>query len=168
MKNLFFAVVAFLIVAGFASCTKTQTTVAEPGMASVMLTLEVNTDMTNDTTASGASQIQYEAIPAGTTVQFVVDGRDLQLNPVSGKNYEDVTYTADVAANGMVMVELPATVNPATVTVKFPDLVLTETKTRFNVFTGRTEKFEEEELYTRSNATISIWDGATIIREYRY
>lgn len=168
MKNLFFAVVAFLIVAGFASCTKTQTTVAEPGMASVMLTLEANTDMTNDTTIFGAGQTQYEFVPAGTTVQFVVDGRDLQLNPVSGKNYEDVTYTADVTSNGMVMVELPTTVNPTTVTVKFPDLMLTETKSRFNPLTSRTEKYDEEELYTKSNETITIWDGATIIRTYEY
>jgi hypothetical protein len=168
MKNLFFAAVAFLMVAGFASCTKTQTTVAEPGMASVMLTLEVNTDMTNDTTANGNFQTQYEFVPAGTTIQFVVDGSDLQLNPVAGKNYEDVIYTADVTSNGMVMIELPATVNPTTVTVRYPDLVLTEITDQFNATTGNMEKVMEEVLYTRSNSTISIWDGATIIREWRY
>lgn len=168
MKNLFFAAVAFLMVGAFASCTKTQTTVAEPNTAMVTLKLEVNNDMTNDTTYNGSTQTQYETVPAGTTVQFVVDTRNLQLNPVSGKNYEVKTYTATVAAGGLVTMELPAIGDPVNYTVKFADIELMEKTEFYNTLTSRTETQEESVIYTLSDKTITVFEGAELKREYTY
>lgn len=164
-----FAALASMAIAVLGtSCTKTQTTPAEPGKAMVTLHLGINTDLTNDTTYNGGSQIQYENVPSGTVIQFVIDSEDLQENPVSGYAYDKLTSTATVDGSGNVSVELPAIATPLNVEVKFPDLELDEKKERYNTVTSQNEVITETKIFTKGKEDISIWDGATIIQEHNY
>lgn len=160
-------VIAMIAILG-TSCTKEATTPAAPGTAMVTLQLGINTDLTNDTTYNGFSETVYENVPSGTMVKFVIDSRDLQRNPVNGYNYEELTYTGTVGANGEVMIELPAIADPANVQVKFPELRLDERRERYNTVTQQDEIITESKIYTRSTVNISVWDGAVLVREYNY
>lgn len=169
MKKMTFAAAAMMAVAVLGtSCTKTQTTPAEPGKAMVTLHLGINTDLTNDTTYNGSTQIQYERVPEGTVVHFVVDSRDLQENPVSGYSYDKLTSTGTVDASGNVTVELPAIATPLSAEVKFPNLELDERKERYNTVTSQNEVITEKKIFTKGDESVSIWDGAVIIEEYNY
>ncbi len=168
MKKLFFGAAAFMVVAAMASCTKTQTKTADPGTASVVLHMGINTDLTNDTTYNGSYQMQYENLPSGTVVQFVGNTRDLQENPIAGYSYKDVVYTGTVDANGDVAIEIPAIANPANIEVKFPELELDKKTERYNTVTGSNEVITTKQIYTRQDANISVWNGAKIVREYNY
>lgn len=164
----FAAIVMMVIAVLGTSCTKTQTTPAEPGTAMVTLHLGINTDETNDTTYNGGIMTQWENVPAGTMVKFVVDSRDLQENPVSGYTYDKLTYTGTVDASGDVMIELPAIATPLAVEVKFADLELDVRRERFNTVTGNDEVITETEIFTKADESVSVWDGAIIIQEHNY
>lgn len=164
----FAAIVMMVIAVLGTSCTKTQTTPAEPGTAMVTLHLGVNTDETNDTTYTGGVATTYENVPSGSIVKFVVDSRDLQENPVSGYTYDKLTYDGTVDASGDVMVELPAIGTPYDVEVKFPDLELGVKRERANNVTGNAEIITETEIFTKGDESISVWDGAVIIQEHNY
>lgn len=160
-----------LLAAGLCmtSCKKEQSVVAEPGKAMVTLQMGINTNTTNDTLPNGSVQDQYEKLPVGTTVHFIMNSEDVQRKTVGGYDYDQLTYTADVDADGNVVIELPA-VNKqsADVDVKFPDLELTETywetTTSTNGTTSRTAK-ERTTVYKKGDMTISVWDGAKLIKE---
>lgn len=169
MKNLTFAAIVMMVMAVLGtSCTKTQTTPAEPGKAMVTLHLGVNTNETNDTTYSGAVQTQWENVPSGTVIQFVIDSKDLQENPDTTYSYDKLTSTGTVDASGNVTVELPAIGTPLNAEVKFPDLELDVKKERINAITGNKETYTESTIFTRQKEDISIWDGAMIIQEHNY
>lgn len=167
-KMTFAAIVTMLIAVLGTSCTKTQTEPAEPGTAMVTLHLGINTDETNDTTYNGSSMTQYEAVPAGTVVKFVVDSKDLQENPVSGYAYDKLTFDGTVDASSNVMVEVPAIGTAYSVEVKFPDLEVDVKKERAHVFTGNPEIYTESEIFTKGDEAVSVWDGAIIIQEHNY
>jgi len=164
----FAAIVMMVIAVLGTSCTKTQTEPAEPGTAMVTLHLGINTDETNDTTYTGAFMTQWETVPSGTMVKFVVNSEDLQENPVAGYAYDKLTYTGTVDASGDVMIELPAIGTPLTVEVKFPDLELGVKRERVNAITGNNEVITETEIFTKGDESISVWDGAIIIQEHNY
>ena len=168
MKNVIFSVFVLAVVAFASSCTKPQTTTAEPGSASVTLHLGINYDETNDTSYAGNFERIYENVPAGTMIKFVMDSRDLQENPVNNYNYDLLTYTGTVDANGDVMVELPAIADPANVDVKFPDLELMYKYNGTSALTGEDTVFTEMEIYTKNDQNISVWDGAILIQEHNY
>jgi hypothetical protein len=159
-----------LLAAGLCmtSCKKEQSVVAEPGKAMITLHMGVNTNTTNDTLANGNAQIQYENVPVGTTVHFIMDSEELQAKTMGSYDYDMLTYTATVDANGDVMIELPA-VNEQTadVTVKFPDLELDETSEVSTTSGGTTtiSTKTEKKVYTKSEMTITVWDGAKLIKE---
>lgn len=169
MKEMNFVALVLLLVAVLGtSCTKEQTARKEAGTANVILYLTVNTDMTNDTTYNGSFMTMRENVPQGTEVRFVIDSRDLQARPNGSYTYDDLTFVGTVDAAGKVMVELPASVDGLNVEVKFPDLWLQERKERFNTVTNQDEVITEEKLYSRNDASFSIHEGATVIKEYNY
>jgi hypothetical protein len=169
MKKMTFAVITMLIIAVLGtSCTKTQTEPAEPGMATVTLHLGINTDETNDTTYNGGFMTQWENVPSGTVVKFVVDSRNLQENPVAGYAYDKLTYDGTVDGSGDVIVELPAIGTAYDVDVKFPDLEVGIKRERYNTVTTNDEVITETEIITKGDEAISVWDGAIIIQEHNY
>lgn len=169
MKKLTFAVITMMMIAVLGtSCTKTQTEPAEPGTAMVTLHLGINTDETNDTTYNGGFMTQWENVPSGTMVKFVIDSEDLQENPVAGYAYDKLTYTGTVDGSGDVMIELPAIATPLNVDVKFPDLELEIRRERYNTVTGNNEVITETEIMTKGDESVSVWDGAIIIQEHNY
>lgn len=172
MKKLTFAAIVVMLVAMLGtSCTKVQTTTKEPGSATITLHLGVNTDVTNDTTYNGASQTQYEKVPAGTVIHFVYDSKDLQHNPSATYAYEKITLTGTVDGNGDVMVTIPSIYKALNVDVKFPDLELDETYTRVRVPVTVPvvyEKVTKKVIYTKANHSIGVWDGAKIVQKLNY
>lgn len=165
MKKLaFFS--SLLAVLVLVSCSKKEETVtAEPGKATITINLEVNSDVTNDTTSTGAPQTNYELIPDGTVVTFEVDSRDLQENPVSGYNYDKLYYTGSVS-NGSVTVEVPASREPHNVIVRFNDLEINERDTE--TVNGVRSYVETPRVYTKSSLSVSVWEGASVIRDNEY
>lgn len=167
MKNVIFAALTLIVVAVFvSSCTKEQVVPSEPGMAMVTYMVGVNSDETNDTTATGSFRTTYEAVPAGTEVIFSINSADLQRNPNGNYTYETLTFRATTESNGMVNVELPAIGTDLDVDVRFPDLKIS-VKKEMNI-NGTMTIVMEEEIFTGSTETVSIYDGAQILREYEY
>lgn len=67
-----------------------------------------NLDETNDTTDSGAPQVQYEIAPAGTKLKLVLDYEDFaNVNHTQGVQEEDLTYTLELDGSGNYSIELP-------------------------------------------------------------
>lgn len=162
-----------LLAAGICmtSCKKEQSVVAELGNASVTLSLTVNNDQTNDTIYDGSSKIQRENVAAGTAVQFFLDGRDLQSDTKQFQGnytYNDVVVVGTVDANGKVTAELPADANGVSVTVKFPDLELEKKMNDVSGLTGEDTVLTETKIYTKGNETFTIYEGATIMKEFNY
>lgn len=169
MKEMNFVALVLLVVAVLGtSCTKEQTERKEAGTANVVLYLTVNTDLTNDTTYNGGTMTMRENLPEGTEVRFIIDSEDLQARPNGSYTYDELTFTGTVDTEGKVMMELPASVDGLNVDVKFPDLWLQERKERYNTVTNQDEVITEEKLYTKGDESISIHEGATVIREYNY
>ena len=168
MKNVIFSIFVLAVVAFASSCMKPQTTTADPGKASVTLHLGINYDETNDTSYAGNFETVYENVPSGTVIQFIMDSRDLQENPVNNYDYDMLTYTGTVDANGDVIVELPAIADPASVEVKFPDLELTNRYDGTSALTGEDTVFTELVIYTKNNQFLSVWDGAVLIQDHFY
>jgi hypothetical protein len=143
------------------SCTKEETTTAEPGTGMISLELEVNNNEANDTLASTDTD---ELVPAGTVIQFTMDTRDYQLNPDGNYNYEMKTWTATVDDQGMVSISLPAISKDADVTVKYPDLSLTKTW-RIGIQGSNTNPRRDTtatKIYERADDVYTIFDGADI------
>lgn len=163
----FVALVLLVIAALGTSCTK-ETVREEAGTANVVLYLTVNTDLTNDTTYNGSTMIMRENVPAGTEVRFIIDSEDLQARPNGSFTYDELTFVGTVDAEGKVEIELPASVDGLDVDVKYADLWLQERSERFNTVTNQNEVVTEETLYTKADDTITIYEGATVIREYNY
>jgi hypothetical protein len=172
MKKLTFAAIALLLVAMLGtSCSKVQTTTAEPGSATITLHLGINTDVTNDTAYNGASETQYEKVPAGTIVHFVYDTKDLQHHVDTNYTYEKMTITGTVDANSNVMVTIPSIYKALSVDVKYPNLELDETYTRIRMpitFPVVYEKVTRKTIYSKATHAIGVWDGAIIVQEQNY
>jgi hypothetical protein len=160
MKKLaFFS--SLLAVLVLVSCSKEETMTAEPGTASITLKMGVNTDVTNDTTASGAFQTNFENVPDGTVVTFEVDSEDLQENPVAGYNYDVLYFTATVSG-GVVTVDVPASKDPHNVVVRFLDLELDERDTE--TVNGVTSYVTSKEVYTKADINVTVWEGGAVVR----
>lgn len=169
MKGMNIVALVLLLVAVLgSSCTKEQTARKEAGTSTVILYLGVNTDLTNDTSYTGGFMTTYEAVPQGTEVRFVIDSEDLQTRSNNSFTYDDLTYVGTVESAGKVMVELPASVDGMNVEVKFTDLWLQERSERRNNTTNLDEVITEDVLYTKGDETLTIYEGATVIREFNY
>lgn len=166
MKNVIFAAFALTVLALFASsCTQEQVVPAEPGTGMITYMVSVNSDETNDTTATGSSMVTLEPV-ANQEVIFSLDSRQLQRNPVSGYNYKTLTYRATTDANGMVSIELPATGDDVDVDVRFPDLVVSVKREVSR--NGTMVIINEDEIFGGGTITKTIFEGAKIVDEYEY
>ncbi len=160
MKKVTYAVaIMFSIAIIGTSCSKEQTTTAEPGTGMISLELEVNNNTANDTLASTDTD---EKVPAGTVIQFVMDTEEYQVNPDTNFAYEMKTWTAAVDGNGMVSISLPAISKDATVTVKYPDLSLTKTWRLAASGNLPDRDTTDTRIYERADDTYTIFDGADI------
>lgn len=167
MKNVIFAAIALTVLAVFgSSCTKEQVKPSEPGKAMITYTVLINSDETNDTTMNGNPMTMYEAV-ANQEIIFSMDSRDIQRNPVSGYNYETLTFRGTTDANGMVTIEVPAIGDNGTVEVRFPEMKIDVKRERLDR-NGDPIIVMEEEYFGGADRSVSIFDGAQIIREYTY
>jgi hypothetical protein len=161
MNKLTYALACMFCIAIIGtSCTKEETTTAEPGTGMITLELEVNNNEANDTLNSVDDD---ELIPSGTPIQFEMNTKDYQVNPDANFVYEKKTWTSSVDANGMVTITLPAISSPASVAVKYPDLSLTRT---WSIGSGSsTDPLRDTthtRVYERPNDTLTIYDGADV------
>ena len=184
MKKLTFAAFVMMAVAVIGtSCTKTATTPAEAGKGNITLNMRLNTNEGNDTLKNRPTGVynvpipgngkDYENnFPTGYMVQFVIDSKDLQENPDANYTYDKLVYTAPVV-NGQVMIDLPASRIPHNVEVKYPELQLDRTWRigTYGSLSNPRRDTSYTKIWTRATETISIWEGATIVRdagEYGY
>ena len=160
MKKITFSAIVMIGIAVFGiSCTKTQTTTADPGSGMITLELEVNNRESNDTLTSVDTD---ELVPSGTVVQFVMNTADYQENPDPNFNYDNKTWIGTVDGSGMVSMSLPAISDNATVTVKFPDLSLIRTwrlPASGNLLARDTSNTR---IYEKADEVYTIFDGADV------
>jgi hypothetical protein len=171
MKKLFFAATLMVAVALIGtSCTKTATTPAEAGMGELTLNMQLNTDESNDVVSNGQAipngKKAYENnFPSGYMVQFIVDSKDLQENPVAGYTYDKLIYTGTVSSDGKVTMSLPASRIPHNVEVHYPDMELTRTWELQPSFGLAKRDTTETRIYERATETFSIWEGSMLIKD---
>jgi len=140
------------------------------GKATISGVIEVNKDVTNDTNDFGNAKEQLESlsIPSGTKIQFFIDGKDLQLDPVNGYVYEDVMIEAELNEDGSYMVELPVRKNSTNVKVTFPEIKDVFT---FSEYDPKLEKYvnkTENAVFYLSNKLISISPNSVLFHDYKY
>lgn len=153
----------FLVTLAF-SCKKDEaTSTKETGSASVSGTLKANLDITNDTTLNGTPQIQYENVPQGTFISFIIDSKDLEDHPDTTYNYAKLQYNTTVGANGAFSVSLPANANAINAEVRFGDF-------SYNVVVGfqGSTAITDNQIFTKGIDNITIYNKAVIIKEYTY
>lgn len=164
MKKINYIMALVLLISLAYSCKKdeevnTKTT----GSASVSGTLKANLDQTNDTTLNGTPQIQYENVPQGTVITFVVDSKDLESNPDTSYNYAKLQYSTSVASNGAFSVALPANANVINAEVRFSDF-------QYNVIVGfnGSTPIVNNHIFTKPIDNITIYNSAVVIKQYTY
>lgn len=150
-----FAMASLLVV----SCAKEEQSVPEaPGTATVKGMAYANIDETNDTTATGAFQTQYEAAPNGTKIIFSIDGYDLDPTPDNSYNYQTQYYTASVSS-GAYTIALPA-LNYSEYDYVSDDF----TATVINSYTGITANTSVETFEANDN-DVEVTEGEVVIRD---
>ena len=157
MKRKVFAALAIGAIV-FVSCKKEEpATPADPGSATVQGTLWANTNLDNDTDAFGFPMTQYEYVPSGaTTVTAFVDSEDLDQNPDPTYDYQTLSWSATVGANGSyVIAGIPCWNDPITVEL------------RFNDFTADQQIGGDDVPHNFELAPImvTVWDGAIVIQD---
>lgn len=170
MKKSTIAAIAMIVAVLGTSCTKLQTKAADPGKAMLTLNMELNTNEANDTLSNGnpsPTKKWENNFPSGFMVQFIIDSKDLQENPIAGYTYDKLVYNGTYA-NGKVTVELPAISIPHNVEVKFPDLELTRT---YRLGATGSPSYPERDttvtrVYTKGMETYSIWNGAMLVKDH--
>ena len=146
------------------SCKKDEVTNTKiTGSASVTGTLKANLDLTNDTAQNGTPQIQFENVPQGTVITFIIDSKDLEEHPDTTYNYAKLQYTTAVGSNGSFSVALPANANAINAEVRFGDF-------SYNVIIGfqGSTPITDNQIFTKGIDNISIYNKAVIIKEYTY
>ncbi|MFD1552435.1 hypothetical protein DNU06_10610 [Putridiphycobacter roseus] len=148
------------------SCKKTETaTPAEPGSATITGTLYAPLDLGNDTTAAGVfiSGYDNEFAPSGTKLTAIIDTYDLQKNPDNSFNYELKKFTAVVGDNGsFTFTGLPTYSEQINVEIRFSDFDASQAQFDPSNNPAQTK------IYTLSDKNATIYDGASLIKEYTY
>lgn len=173
MKNVYlgaFAVATMLLA--MASCKKETQTPLEPGTATIMGLVEANLNEANDTLSDGTGEDQWELAPSGTTITFSIDSRDLDPSPQSGFTYKELLYTAQVGADGMYTVSVPAYERPINVDVMFNDFTANVTEWGTDpgdtLANGRPATVQNRYSFSKSNESVSVYDGAVVVLDARY
>jgi hypothetical protein len=180
MKNIYLgAFLAASLLATFSSCKKELQTPVEPGSATIQGRIWANLNETNDTLSDGSSAIgtaaeisKREFAPQGTVVTFTIKGADLDQTPQAGYPYKDVVRTATVDASGNYTVSVPAYEMPIDVTISFNEFEAQSTQwgrdPQDTLVGGATATRQYRERYYRNDATVTVFDGANLVRDYSY
>lgn len=138
-KNLKIGILAIACSFGLIACEKDEENndVATNGVAYIKGRVLVNSDLSNDTSENGSFMVTYERVPQGTTLFARFDSRDLVLNPNNSINYEIITLSTKVDANGEYTFAVPANSKQFAVSITpedfFTTIQLTDTTTKTNV-----------------------------------
>ncbi len=166
MKNKF-KLGALVLFSAFlvASCDKDEETSspAPEGMATYKGKMFVNSNTPNDTTASGAPQLQWETVPTGTKITLSIDAIDLVDNPDFSYDYGIRTFSALTDANGDFTISVPAK-NATTYDVVLDDF-------KIDVLTGYQNNqpvFNEEQLFSFGSTSVTLTVGQTKIQDFYY
>lgn len=155
----------------FFSCKKdTPEDSISVGKATISGVIEVNKDVTNDTNEFGNAKEQLESIsiPTGTKIQFFIDGKDLQLDPVNGYVYQDIMIEAELNEDGSYMVELPVRKNSTNVKVTFPEIKDVFTFSEYDPKLEKNVNKTENAVFYLSNKIISISPNSVLFHDYKY
>ncbi len=115
-KVLFYSLFAAVVAV---ACEKEIIpTKSEPANANLTCVVRCNLDITNDTNQFGRYEQQLDFVPNGTRVHFTVSGKDLQVNPVNGYNYQDVVVSGVVGDNGELKMSIPVGANGSSVLIQ--------------------------------------------------
>lgn len=163
---MFYPILGLLIMA---SCKDNEitTTVSSPLYAEVNSVVQCNFDVTNDTNQFGRYEIQPEFVPSGTKLHFTVSGKDLQVNPVPGYNYQDVVVTEVVGANGKIKASVPVGSNSTNISVGGDEFEANYTYTDFNR-ANELEKLVSKEIFSLKPITVSLKSGFVIVQPLKY
>jgi len=165
MKKKLLPILAIGILAMFSCKKTTNPTPAEPGMATIQGKLYAPIDLSNDTTALGVftNGLHNESAIAGIVVTAIVDSRDLQQNPQAGFNYELLKFTTATGSDGSFSFsDIPAYSEEINVELRFNDFE--EDQIQFDPSNNPSEK----KVFSLSNKTVNVYDGALVIKEYDY
>ena len=165
MKKKVFSIIAIASIA-IISCKKEEAAVpASPGTATVEGTLYASIDESNDTLDNGTLVpfLVKERAIKDVLVTAIVDSEDLQKNPQTNFNYEKLKFTTTTNASGnFSFTNIPA----------YSEAISVEL--RFNDFEAVQKQFDpsnnpdETKIFTLTNKTVSVFDGAVVIKEYDY
>lgn len=161
MKKVIFGMMSLATMAlAFTSCSSDdEQALAEPGTAIIKGRVTANLDETS---------IEPQNVPAGTNITFIIDGRDLDPKPDPNYQYDRVTRTAEVDADGRYEVSVPARKAPVNVRVEFDAFEFDAT-----IITTNEEGFQETVNARRVFRAgvipnLSVTAGQTVVRDYRY
>lgn len=176
MKNIYLgAILAASVLATFSSCKKDLQTPVEPGTATISGRIWANTNETNDTLSDGSASSgndKTEFAPAGTVVTFTIAGADLDQTPQAGYPYKDVVRTTTVDASGNYTVEVPAYEKPTDVKISFNEFDAQVTEwgrdPQDTLAGGWPATRQYRERFHRADATVTVYDGAKLVRDYLY
>lgn len=169
MKKVYLRTLALsAIILGAASCSKETQTALEPGTATIMGKVWVNSNETNDTMINGANPPAgtNELAPAGTQITFVIKGQDLDPNPQAGYPYKDIIKTATVGADGMYTVTVPAYEKALDVTIKYDDFATNATVWDETVTPSRTTTVRK--MYTKGDDMVTVVAGMKKVQDALY
>lgn len=150
-----FAMASLLVV----SCKKDEQSTPEAvGNATVKGMAYANTDETNDTTATGAFQTQYETVPAGTKIIFTVDGYDLDPTPDNSYNYQEQYFSTSLSG-GAYSISLPA-ISDTYYEYRTDDF----SATVINSYTGSTANTSVEN-FDANDGWVQVTEGEVVVRD---
>lgn len=176
MKKTLLGIMTFVAMSfAVVSCSEEEQTPVEPGTATVEGVIEANIDLANDTLTDGSVDPNgnWEFAPEGTVLTFIIDSEDLDQNPQPGYNYKDLIYTTTVGANGVYSIsDLPAYETPINVDIEFNDFAADQvdygTDPGDTTATGMPATVTTRTIYTKGGETVTIWNGAVVIEDFRY
>jgi hypothetical protein len=180
MKNIYLgAFLAASLLATFSSCKKELQTPVEPGSATISGKAWVNTNEANDTTTTGSGTdnngdpvVKNELVPAGTVLTFTIKGADLDQTPQAGYPYKDVVRTTTVDASGNYTVDVPAYEKPIDLIISFNEFDADATRYGIDpadtTSNGLPATRTYRTRYHRADATVTVYDGAKLVRDYLY
>ncbi|MFK8038177.1 MAG: hypothetical protein AB8B74_07815 [Crocinitomicaceae bacterium] len=165
MKTKFLSIFAIASLA-MLSCKKTESAIpAEPGTATIEGVIMAPIDLGNDTNSAGVfiNGFDNEFAKSGTQITAIVDTEDLQKNPQNGFTYEKLKFTTTVGTNGSFSFSnIPCYSTSIPVELRFNDFK--ETQTQYDPSNNPAQ----EKVFTLSNKTVQVYDGAVVIKEYDY
>lgn len=139
------------------SCKKEEVTTDELGMATINGKVTADLDYSNDLNNGLYDQGFTKEGVEGMTVSVEVNTMYWDQTPDYSYDYEKKTYTTTTDANGNYSLEIPATDEAYTVTIKFGDVYTTR-----KIYTTDGSTQTEDVRVYESNRNVSIYKGASI------